>query len=51
MNKIERLKIIKEALRQAEANINFEEIPINYKEKNNNKTKFKEKENGKRLLE
>ena len=33
MDKIERLKIIKEALRQADANINFEEVPVYYKDK------------------
>lgn len=50
MDKIERIKIIKEALRQADANINFEEIPINNKEIKNDKIKTKGEKNGKRLL-
>lgn len=52
MDKIERLKELKEALRQADANISFEEVSVDIKTKNSGKkkTKVKDDYNGKRLL-
>lgn len=52
MDKIERLKELKEALRQADANISFEEVSVDIKTKNSGKKKIKVKDdyNGKRSL-
>lgn len=50
MDKIEKLKLIKEALKQADANISFEEITINKEKNNKEKIKTKDDKNGKRLL-
>ena len=52
MDKIERLKELKEALRQADANISFEEVIVDIKTKNSGKkkTKVKDDYNGKRSL-
>ena len=52
MDKIERLKELKEALRQADANISFEEVSVDIKTKDSGKkkTKVKDDYNGKRSL-
>lgn len=50
MDKIEKLKLIKEALKQADANISFEEVTVENKENNKTKIKIKDDKNGKRLL-
>lgn len=54
MNKIERLKELKEALRQADANISFEEVSVDNKTKTEDsskkKTKVKDGYNGNRSL-
>lgn len=54
MSKIERLRELKEALRQADANISFEEVSVDVKEKveDNSKKKIKVKDgcNGNRSL-
>lgn len=50
MDKVERLKLIKEALKQADANINFEEVTVDNKNDNKTKIKTKDGNNEKRLL-
>lgn len=54
MDKIARLKKLKEALRQADANISFEEVSVDIKTKtednNKKKTKIKDGYHGNRSL-